>query len=57
MAEEFEESCRDMGMRYMVKIGEGPKNEKVYLRNIKMKKIMIFSCEISDTGSETMLQK
>ena len=41
----------------MVKRGEDPKNEKVYLRNMKIKTVMIFLCEISDTTSETMLQQ
>ena len=41
----------------MLKGGEGPKNEIGSLRRMKMKAIMIFLFEVSDIGSETMLQK
>ena len=41
----------------MFKRGKVPKNDKYSLRRMNMKAIIIFLRDISDIGSETMLQK
>ena len=41
----------------MFKRGKVPKNDRYSLRRMNMKAIIIFLRDISDIGSETMLQK